>query len=157
MHYSGPNLLGEFEDVSRVEKYTISEEDYSKRDDTFRKFKESMQKSNPNFMKPDGAKNDYDDFQKEESEAIQVGLRCEVSIGSRRGEVKFVGRVKGLGAGYWVGIALDDPEGDSDGMVLGKKIYECPGPKFGIFVRPIDAKYGDFPPVDDFDELEDEI
>jgi tubulin-folding cofactor B len=40
VNYSGPNTLGEFEDVSKVEKYTISEEDYNNRDDTFRKFKE---------------------------------------------------------------------------------------------------------------------
>jgi tubulin-specific chaperone B len=40
VHYSGPNTLGEFDDVSRVEKYTISEEDYNKRDDSFRKFKQ---------------------------------------------------------------------------------------------------------------------
>ena len=59
--YSGPNTLGEFEDVSRVEKYTISEEDYNKRDDTFRKFKEQMQKNNPNFMKPNGD-SAYEDF-----------------------------------------------------------------------------------------------
>lgn len=34
-----------------MEKYQISEEEYSKRDGTFRKFKEDMQKKNPNFMK----------------------------------------------------------------------------------------------------------
>jgi hypothetical protein len=33
----------------------------------------------------------------------------------------------------------------------------CPGPKFGIFVRPNEAEIGDFPPIDEFDELEDEI
>ena len=42
VNYTGPNTLGEFEDVSKVEKYTISEEDYNKRDDTFRKFKAEM-------------------------------------------------------------------------------------------------------------------
>jgi dynactin complex subunit len=62
-----------------------------------------------------------------------------------------------MGAGYWVGVLLDDPEGDSNGKVGGKVIFECPGPKFGIFVRPCDAKYGDFPPIDDFDMDEDEI
>lgn len=61
MNYTGPNTLGEFEDVSRVEKYTISEEDYEKRDDTFRKFKAEMQKHNPSFMKPNGD-SAYEDF-----------------------------------------------------------------------------------------------
>ena len=44
-------MFSEFEDLSKVEKYEISEEQYSKRDDTFRKFKEEMQKKDPNFMK----------------------------------------------------------------------------------------------------------
>ncbi len=61
VEYTGPNTVGQWEDVSKVEKYTISEEDYNKRDDTFRKFKEEMQKVNPNFMKPNGD-SAYDDF-----------------------------------------------------------------------------------------------
>jgi len=68
-----------------------------------------------------------------------------------------VGRVKGLGAGYWLGIVLDDPVGNSDGKVAGKQIFECPGPKFGIFVRPAEAHVGEFPPIDDFDDELDEI
>ena len=32
--------IGEFDDLSKVEKYQISEADYNKRDDTFRKFRE---------------------------------------------------------------------------------------------------------------------
>ena len=78
-----------------------------------------MQKNNPNFMKPNGD-SPYVDFQKEEAAKATVGMRCEVNIGSRRGEVKFVGKVKGLGAGFWLGILLDDPEGDSEGKVAGK-------------------------------------
>ena len=154
--YTGPNTVGQWEDVSKVEKYTISEEDYNKRDDTFRKFKEEMSKKNPNFMKPNG-ETAYEDFQKEEAAAIKIGERCEVKIGNRRGEVKYVGKVKGLGAGYWLGIVLDEPVGDSDGKVAGKQIFECPGSKFGIFVRPMEAAVGDYPPVDDFDEDLDEI
>jgi len=80
VHYSGPNTVGQWDDVSKVEKYNISEEDYNKRDDTFRKFKTDMQKKNPNFMKPNGD-SAYDDFQKEEADAIKVGDRCEVKIG----------------------------------------------------------------------------
>ena len=63
-----------------------------------------------------------------------------------------------LAPGYWVGIQLDEPTGDSDGKVKGKKYFEVPGgSKFGIFIRPKDANFGDFPPVDDFDEDQDEI
>ena len=48
--------------------------------------------------------------------------------------------------------------GDSDGSVKSKKYFEVQGgSKFGIFIRPKDANFGDFPPLDDFDAEEDEI
>ena len=40
---SGHTLRGEFDDVSQVEKYKISEQAYAARDDTFRAFKHRMQ------------------------------------------------------------------------------------------------------------------
>ena len=40
---SGQNLNNQFNDVSQVEKYKISEEAYAQRDDTFRSFKARMQ------------------------------------------------------------------------------------------------------------------
>lgn len=53
-------------------------------------------------------------------------------------------------------MLLDEPTGDSDGSVKGKKFFECPN-KFGVFVRPNEAEVGDFPPIDDFDSDLDEI
>ncbi len=50
------SLLAQLEDVSQVEKYQISEEEYNNRDDTFRKFKHTMQQKDPNFMKKSGNK-----------------------------------------------------------------------------------------------------
>jgi len=67
-----------------------------------------------------------------------VGQRCLVTIGERRGEVKFVGKVTGgLGAGYWVGVQLDEPTGDSNGTYKNCHYFSCPD-KFGLFVRPKD-------------------
>ena len=40
---SGQNLNNQFNDVSQVEKYKISEQAYAQRDDTFRAFKARMQ------------------------------------------------------------------------------------------------------------------
>ena len=70
-----------------------------------------------------------------------MGMRCETVMGSRRGEVKYVGEVKELAPGYWIGVQLDEPTGDSNGTVKGKKYFEVPGgsTKFGIFIRPKDA------------------
>ena len=97
-----------------------------------------------------------DDFQKAEADQIHVSNRCEITIGQRRGEVKFVGKIPELANGYWVGVQLDEPTGECDGRVMGKNYFECPS-KCGVFIRPNDARYGDFPPLDDFNEDEDVI
>jgi tubulin-folding cofactor B len=72
--------------------------------------------------------------------------------------LRFVGRVEGLAAGYWVGVALDEPCGKNDGSVKGRRVFEC-APGHGVFARPDKIVVGDFPPVDDFSDLgsDDEI
>ena len=70
------SALGSLPNEDEVEKYEISEQDYNKRDDTFRAFKKKMMAQNPNFMKQNQeAEEDKinDDFQKEEAEAISTG------------------------------------------------------------------------------------
>ena len=110
---------------------------------------------NSNFVKKDG-ESIYEDFMKEEAEEVKVGQRCELNVGERRGEVKYVGKVQGMGAGYWIGVQLDEPSGDSNGTVKGKKFFETMD-KCAAFVRPNELKVGDYPEKDMFDELEDEI
>jgi len=51
---------------------------------------------------------------------VTIGQRCEIIIGSRRGEVKFIGLIPELAPGYWIGVQLDEPTGDSDGKVKGR-------------------------------------
>ncbi len=148
------NTLGEFEDVSKVEKYVMSDKDYEKRGDTFRKFRERQLAVNPNFKSYLGQVDK--DHLKEEASKIEIGSRCETNGGARRGEVKFVGKVAGLERGYWVGIKLDEPVGDSNGKVKDKVIFEC-GERFGLFVRPDELKVGDYPEIDEFDMDEDMI
>ena len=70
--------------------------------------------------------------------------------------MKYVGKCQGLGAGYWVGVQLDEPTGDTNGTVKGKQFFECPD-KFGAFVRPNEVEVGDFPALDDFDAELDEL
>ena len=147
--------MNEFDDVSKVEKFVMKDEDYAKREDTFRNFKKKMQHVHPYFTNQKG-ESVYTDFMKEEAEAIAVGSRCQTTVGSRRGEVKYVGKAAGLGAGYWIGILLDEPTGNSNGTVKGKKLFEAPE-GFAVFVRPNELQVGDYPPLDDFDEDEDEI
>ena len=67
-----------------------------------------MLAKNPHFMNASGD-SAYHDFMKEDAEKFAVGQRCQLNAGDRRGEIKYVGKVKGLGAGFWVGVALDEP------------------------------------------------
>eukprot|EP00350_Pseudokeronopsis_sp_OXSARD2_P012799 CAMPEP_0170556620 /NCGR_PEP_ID=MMETSP0211-20121228/17805_1 /TAXON_ID=311385 /ORGANISM="Pseudokeronopsis sp., Strain OXSARD2" /LENGTH=124 /DNA_ID=CAMNT_0010867069 /DNA_START=190 /DNA_END=564 /DNA_ORIENTATION=+ len=96
-------LLAQLEDVSQIEKYQISEEEYGKRENTFKKYKQEMQKQNPDYFKKTQNKIP-EDFQQAEAALVQPGNRCEIIIGQRRGEVKYVGKVPELGPGWWVGV-----------------------------------------------------
>ncbi|GFP84609.1 tubulin-folding cofactor b [Phtheirospermum japonicum] len=125
---------GWLEDTSLVEKYKISDEAYGKLDGTFKKFKEKMGHQNPNTD-------------------AKVGDRCQVEPGEKRGVVKFVGRAETLAPGFWVGIQYDEPLGKHDGMVKGKRYFDCP-PLCGGMVRPDKVKVGDFPERDPFEEDE---
>lgn len=148
------NNFSEFEDVSKVEKYVMNDADYDKRTDTFRNFRKKQLETNPNFKSYLGQADA--DEQKEEASKIEVGNRCETVVGGKRGEVKYVGKVAGLERGYWVGVQLDEPTGDTNGKVKGKVIFECPD-NFGLFVRPKDLNVGDYPELDEFDMDDDMI
>eukprot|EP00026_Physarum_polycephalum_P013528 Phypoly_transcript_13940.p1 GENE.Phypoly_transcript_13940~~Phypoly_transcript_13940.p1 ORF type:complete len:251 (+),score=44.55 Phypoly_transcript_13940:252-1004(+) len=141
-----PNrTIANLTDVSQIEKYTMSDEDYNKREGTYRKFKEQQTKNEPKEPQEEEANPDH----------IKVGNRCEVDSedGSlaRRGTVMFVGKVD-FGNGYWVGVKFDEPLGKNDGSIKGKRYFECP-PKYGGFVKPNKVRVGDYPEEDFDDEL----
>jgi len=83
----------------------------------------------------------------------QVGDRCEVEPGAKRGTIKFVGRAEALGRGFWVGVQYDEPLGKHDGMVKGIRFFECPQ-GHGAIVRPEKVKVGNYPERDPFEEEE---
>lgn len=88
------------------------------------------------------------DFGRESVEGFQIGQRCEVQPGKRRGRVAFVGEVVELASGFWVGVVFDEPVGKADGTVKGSKQYfECQ-PGYGGFLRGKNVKVGDFPERD---------
>ncbi|XP_057788212.1 tubulin-folding cofactor B [Salvia miltiorrhiza] len=139
---------GWLEDTSLVEKYKISDEAYNKLDGTYKKFKEKMgpQHSNLESRIPDNYMEDL-------CANIKVGDRCQVEPGEKRGTVKFVGQAETLPPGFWVGIQYDEPLGKNDGMVKGKRYFQCP-PLCGAMVRPDKVKVGDYPERDPFEEDE---
>ncbi|XP_015923588.2 tubulin-folding cofactor B [Parasteatoda tepidariorum] len=143
---------GEFEDVSKVQKFMLSEEEYSKRGETFRAFKDKLKLGGGEQTSA------AEEKIKEEEELIKniaVGNRCQVRVAgkpSRRGTVMYVGKTD-FKPGYWVGMKYDEPLGKNDGSVGGKRYFECQ-PKYGGFVKPHDVTVGDFPEESfDIDEL----
>lgn len=158
---------GWLEDTSLVEKYNISEDAYNKREDTYRKYRERKLAEDPTwtFAKEIAMRKGEtyvppqqvtDDYMGDIAANIKVGDRCEVDPGGKRGEVKFVGKVEVLAAGYWVGVQYDEPVGKHDGVVKGKRYFTCP-PGHGSILRPDKLKVGDFPERDPFDDEFEEI
>lgn len=154
-----PKELEDLMDVSKVEKYVMTDEDYDKREDSVRAFK----KANPKLFEMHPEKRaELEATQKkredEDNEAldkgIKVGDRCQVRPSLVRGVVSFVGQTK-LGIGFWVGITLDEPMGQGDGHVKKVKHFDCP-PGYGMWAEPKDVDTGDYPEIDIFASDEDE-
>ncbi|KAF8786798.1 tubulin-folding cofactor B-like [Argiope bruennichi] len=144
---------GEFEDLSKVKKFELSEEEYAKRGETLRAFKEKLK------LQSDEQKESFaEKKQKEEEDLIKnmsVGNRCEVRIAgkpTRRGTVMYIGKTE-FKPGFWIGVKYDEPVGKNDGSVSGKRYFECVQ-KYGGFVKPHDVVVGDFPEETyDLDEI----
>lgn len=146
-------VINNFDDVSTVKKYEISEEDYDKRDNTVRKFRQNLEK-NSDYVEM--IKKNKGETYEEQAKSFEIGKRCLLGDGTRRGEIAYIGKVPTLEHGYFIGVKLDEPSGDCDGTVGGKEYFKCEH-QFGVFVRPDFVKMGDFPPEDIFNEEEDEI
>lgn len=99
------------------------------------------------------------EYNQDSVKGIEVGMRCQVTVGRRRGRIAYVGDVPEIsGGGYWCGVVFDEPVGKSDGSVNGgKRYFETPGPNYGGFLRAKNLQVGDFPErniLDDDDEEE---
>ncbi|KAJ8945703.1 hypothetical protein NQ318_012422 [Aromia moschata] len=129
-------------------KFELSEEEYSKKSDSVRAFlqKNKLGKYNEDNQKK---KEFLEEEEKRLAETTVVGSRCKVTVTNaphRLGTVMYSGLVDGL-PGYWVGVKYDEPLGKNDGIVKGKRYFECPD-KYGAFVKPHNVLCGDFPPED---------
>ncbi|XP_048378611.1 tubulin-folding cofactor B [Stegostoma tigrinum] len=144
--------IGEFEDVSKVIKYEMSNEAYDKRTDSMRLF---LKRSKLGlYNEEQKAKNQIElerrvQEEKALADAILVGARCEVVISgqpSKRGTVMYVGQTD-FKPGYWIGLKYDEPLGKHDGSVNGKRYFQCQY-KYGAFVKPQSVTVGDYPEED---------
>lgn len=150
---NGELVQNNIDDVSTVKKYEISEEDYLKRPGNIREFRKKLMKD-PEYKKK--VKESQGPTYEEEAKKIKLGDRCIIGDGTRRGEIKYVGKCSELGHGYFIGIALDEPMGDMNGTIKEKKYFEVEN-NYGLMVRPNFVKIGNYPPIDEFNENEDEI
>lgn len=143
---------GEYEDLSRVEKYEIPPEAYDKRSDSVRSFlkKNKLGKFNEEETAQKAAEQQRKlEEERLAAEAITPGSRCEVrAVGqpTKRGTVMYVG-LADFKPGIWVGVKYDEPLGKHDGSVDGKRYFAC-SPKYGAFVKPQFVVVGDFPEED---------
>ncbi|KAM8952448.1 tubulin-folding cofactor B [Pelodytes ibericus] len=144
--------IGEFEDLSRVEKYELTKEAYEKRPDSVRSFlkKNKMGKFNEAETAQMKAENEQKlEEERLAAESIATGARCEVRVvgqPTKRGTVMYVG-LTDFKPGYWVGVKYDEPLGKHDGSVEGKRYFTC-SPKYGAFLKPQYVSVGDYPEED---------
>ncbi|KAG0235183.1 hypothetical protein BGW41_000893 [Actinomortierella wolfii] len=146
-------VKGQFNDVSLVEKFEISQEEYEKRSDSVLAFKQRNKLGRfSDALSTTSSTSDKERLYEEAAQNIKVGDRCEVDVGGesmkRRGTVKFLGKTD-FQPGVWVGVQYDEPLGKNDGSINGVRYFTCP-PKYGSFVRPDKVKTGDFPEEDLF-------
>ncbi|KZS20211.1 tubulin-folding cofactor B [Daphnia magna] len=150
---------GEFEDVSKVAKFELSQEDYSKRSDSVKAFLERnrLGKYNEEEVKKKAEEQEAKETEEEKiANSLQVNQRCEVTVpgqACRRGAIKFIGKTN-FKSGWWIGIHYDEPVGKNDGSVEGTRYFTCPM-RYGAFVKPAHVNMGDFPEL--FDEEMDEM
>ena len=100
LHVSDSELRkGELENVDNVEKFELSQDEYSKKSGTVQDFlkKNKLGKYNPEEMKRlEEEKAAQEQKEKEDASKIKVDDRCEVKVPGnppRRGTVKYVGEV----------------------------------------------------------------
>lgn len=151
--------VDEFNDVSKVEKFEISKDEYEKREDSVAAFKRRNKLGRFGEADPAAAKAAEEEAaQKAAAEerlaaGMVVGNRCQVAVPKapvRRGMVAFNGTTH-FKPGIWIGIKYDEPVGKNDGSVDGHRYFDCP-PKYGGFVKPVSVTVGDFPEEDFSDD-----
>ena len=149
------SITAQLDDLSQVEKYVMSDEDYDQLPVSMRKFLQNLKENNPELFTKKTIITDPD-YQKDIAEGYNVGDRCELipapkkcdncACGTgggpaqpeeeekQRGEIKYIGRIPDLGEGFYIGIQLDEPYGMNNGSYKGVPYFECP-PKYGLFKR----------------------
>jgi len=162
---------GGLDDVTQVQRYVMSDEDYDKRPESYRKWKADHLAKDPNWVAP-WVRKELEAAQARRAELgplepleevekrFKVGDRCEVNPGGRRGEIMYIGwagrkPITNLDKTVdmpqvFIGVKFDEPVGKNDGTSKGVRYFECAA-GYGSFVAPAYVKSGDYPYKDPFD------
>lgn len=161
------SLHGGLEDVSQVEKYVMADEEYDNMKNTVRAInREKAAKAAAELARKREAGEDVGEELggggygggapavveltiEEVQAAYAVGARCECDPGGRRGTVMHAGPIINA-KGMFIGVKLDEPQGNNNGTKDGKKYFDCPGDKYGVFAKPANVRVGDYPELDPF-------
>ena len=154
-----PGARPNYTDTSSVEKYVLPKDEYEKKTDSVLAWKKAQKLGR---FDPDAPSHEQARIaalaREVEERGIAVGKRCRVGEDdTRRGEVKYVGEVREIpgSLGAWVGVQLDEPVGKNDGSVAGARYWGEPSDlKRGVFVRPERVEIGDWPVLDDLEDME---
>ncbi|EFA86071.1 tubulin folding cofactor B [Heterostelium album PN500] len=141
-----PNsFVATLQDTESTPHVKMSDAEYDQREGTYRKWKQEQEKTATATSTTSKSNANLDD--NVEPVDIKVGQRCMIISDSagRIGTVAYIGKVDGAAAGYWIGIALDFPQGKNDGSLKGKRYFECQGTNYGCFVRAKHIQIGDYP------------
>jgi len=157
-----PGMRPNFSDASAVPKYELPRSEYEQKADSVLAWKKAKKLGRFDPAAPSLEQAKLMAYDTEiRNRGIEVGKRCRVGgEDERRGEVMYVGEVEEIpnGAGKWVGVKLDEPVGKNDGSIAGSRYWgkqgENGGAKYGVFVRPERIEIGDWPVMDDLEDME---
>jgi len=157
------SLHGGLEDVSQVEKYVMADEEYDKMRGTVRAINKEREIEKAVKARAEAAARREAGEEEEPEEtaaapemtpaevaaAFPIDGRVECDPGARRGTICHAGPIINT-KGMWIGVRLDEPQGNNDGTKDGKRYFDCPGDKYGIFAKPENVTVGDYPELDPF-------
>lgn len=137
----------------------MPKEEYEKKSDSVLAWKKAQKLGRFDPDAPSHEQAKVEAFEREvTTRGVAVGRRCRVGgEDSRRGVIRYVGEVKEIpgGLGAWVGVEFDEPVGKNDGSISGTRYWgEASELKYGVFVRPERVETGDYPPLDDLEDME---
>lgn len=149
----------------------MPEDEYEKKTDSVLAWKKAQKLGRFDPSAPDHEQARLDALAREVAgRGIAVGARCRVGgDDDRRGQVMYVGEVKEIAAaaaaanngngssaaGPWIGVQLDEPVGKNDGSIGGTRYWgQESSLKHGVFVRPDRVEVGDYPVIDDLEDME---